>query len=406
MKSILDWILGKEAPKPFEIEFYNLSEWIGKHIEKEVGYEVAEHAVLLKRLEEKSKALDKLSVDEQNVEKKLKDLVKGNKPAYVNGLRILTQKIKTPKTLAYNDIEDFCKRTEEGLNEFNKKTVRNYSILKMIIGKELAEIIELLKQIEALETKLKSKFLISSKLKTSEDLIKRLKELYSYELAAETRKGELNKLQNKEVEIAAALEIVNKKLAELRASHTFREYEQLNIRISELAGEELRLKGTLSAMFSELARPLRKMDKESRLANNYIENAYDSLMKDSKLEIINLLDELKKKIETGKIEVKNKKKLADDIHLDMAELKKYREKANSIAFESGLVFEKLKANRLEAEEKNLTENFQRLENELSETVAQIDTYKDKGRNINMEYLANDIEKLVGRKVTIRNAPIM
>ena len=159
MLKIFEWILGKgESEEPFEIEFYNLSEWLWKYVEGEVSRDITEYSLLLKSLKEKTETLAKLNVEDAEVEKKLKELVRGNKPAYTNSLKILTQNIESPKSLSYQELKNFCEKTELALNEFNKRTIRNYAILKTIIGKELEEIVQILKQLEFIELKLKKEF--------------------------------------------------------------------------------------------------------------------------------------------------------------------------------------------------------------------------------------------------------
>ena len=167
MLKIFDWILGKgEQEEAFEVEFSNLSEWLWKYAEDEINQDITEYGLLLKELKEKAKELDKLDVEDEKIEVKLKELVRGNKPAYTNSLRILMSNMETPKSISYKTLNEFCDRVDSSLNEFSKRTVRNYAILKTIIGKELVDIVDILKQLESIELKVKKDYLLSSRLST------------------------------------------------------------------------------------------------------------------------------------------------------------------------------------------------------------------------------------------------
>lgn len=407
MNRLLSWLLERgEKDEPFELEFSQLSEWLGNYSEKNIGRDIATYGLLLKLLSKKVQELDKVSIENIQAEKKLKDLVKGNKPAYTNALRILIQKIEPPRSYSLKSLENFCKQNEDAFDEFNKKTVRNYAILKTIIGKELAEIVELLKQLEVLSLKLNDDYIKNSKLKTIEDLRNKLAFFYEFEASKEAMGRKLMSLHKRREEITFQLKSINEQLQNLRIGPIFKDYEKLNLQLSELGAEELRIKGTLSAMVSELSRPLRKLDQKSRLITRYTEDAYLALLEDRDLEFSGLLQELQKKIENNKIEVKNKHKSLDQVLLYRTELKRLQERINSINFQRSILTRKLSDNEFEVKEKQLINDFSRLQNEFSELMLEKQQSEEKGKEFNIQAIAQDIERLIGRKVTINNAPIM
>ena len=407
MLKIFEWILGKgESEEPFEIEFYNLSEWLWKYVEGEVSRDITEYSLLLKSLKEKTETLEKLNVEDAEVEKKLKELVRGNKPAYTNSLKILTQNIEPPKSLSYQELKNFCEKTELALNNFSKRTIRNYAILKTIIGKELEEIVQILKQLEFIELKLKNEFLMTSKLRTLEDIRHKLLFFYEMELSKDNRTHGLIELNKKRGHLENELTNINKKIESLRTGEEFNEYGRLNTRLSNLGADELNLKGTLSGMFSELSRPLRKLDKGSKLITMYDENAYSSLMEDNNMEIIALLNELKTKVDSGNIEVKNKKKALSQVDLLINKLKESKEKAKEISKEIKVLQSKLSLNKFENDEKELVDRFQTLQRELSDVITEMQSLAEEKKEMNLIKITKDIEKLVGRRVVVRNAPVM
>ena len=407
MQSILKWIFGsKEEEHPFEVDFSNLSEWLWKFIEGEISRDIAQYGILLASLKESIAALEKLNVEKENVEKKLKELVRGNKPAYANSLNILIKKIEPPQKLSSKQLEEFCKNVENAIDDFGKRSVRNYAVLKTIIGKELADIINILKQIESLELSLKEKYLKSSRLKAIEDLRRRLAFFYEFEASREKKSAELKKLIHKKEAVSMEINNIKAKIEELRKSDSFIGYEEINLQKSSLGAEELKLKGKASAIFSELSRPLKKMDKSNERISKYCDNPYAALIEDTDLEILGFISELNKKLESGKIVVKNKKKLMKEIVDYSQNIKKISERAHQISKDMKSLHSKLSSNTFQKEEKELTYRFQSLENELSDTISEIDSLKEQGKDFNLMKISGDIEKIVGRKVIIKNAPVM
>lgn len=407
MLKIFDWILGKgEQEEAFEVEFSNLSEWLWKYAEDEINQDITEYGLLLKELKEKAKELDKLDVEDEKIEVKLKELVRGNKPAYTNSLRILMSNMETPKSISYKTLNEFCDRVDSSLNEFSKRTVRNYAILKTIIGKELVDIVDILKQLESIELKVKKDYLLSSRLSTVEDIRSKLTFFYDLELSKGKRDHELMQLNKKRELIVHELKTIKNRLDKLKTSDDFYEYERLNIRISDLASQEIKLKSTLSTLFSEISRPLRKLDKVSKLVTKYSDDPYNALKDDHNLEILGLITDLRNMVDSGKIDVKNKKKTIGEIDAALANLNEHQKTILEIPKELKTLQSKLASNQFEKLEKELTSRFQQLENELSDIMTEIGSLEEHKKELNLVQITKDIEKLVGRKVTVRNAPVM
>ena len=407
MLKIFDWILGKgEQEEAFEVEFSNLSEWLWKYAEDEINQDITEYGLLLKELKEKAKELDKLDVEDEKIEVKLKELVRGNKPAYTNSLRILMSNMETPRSISYKTLNEFCDRVDLFLNEFSKRTIRNYAILKTIIGKELADIVDILKQLESIELKVKKDYLLSSRMKTIEDIRGRLAFFYDLELSKGKRDHELMQLNKKRELIVQELKTIKDRLDKLKINDDFYEYERLNIRISDLASQEIKLKSTLSTLFSEISRPLRKLDKVSKLVTKYSDDPYNALKDDHNLEILGLITDLRNMVDSGKIDVKNKKKTIGEIDAALANLNEHQKTILEIPKELKTLQSKLASNQFEKLEKELTSRFQQLENELSDIMTEIGSLEEHKKELNLVQITKDIEKLVGRKVTVRNAPVM
>ena len=247
---------------------------------------------------------------------------------------------------------------------------------------------------------------MNSKLRTLEDIRHKLLFFYEMELSKDNRTHGLIELNKKRGHLENELTNINKKIESLRTGEEFNEYERLHTRLSNLGADELNLKGTLSGMFSELSRPLRKLDKGSKLITMYDENAYSSLMEDNNMEIIALLNELKTKVDSGNIEVKNKKKALSQVDLLINKLKESKEKAKEISKEIKVLQSKLSLNKFENDEKELVDRFQTLQRELSDVITEMQSLAEEKKEMNLIKITKDIEKLVGRRVVVRNAPVM
>ena len=213
-------------------------------------------------------------------------------------------------------------------------------------------------------------------------------------------------LNKKRESVVQELKTVKDRLDKLKTSDDFYEYERLNIRISDLASQEIKLKSTLSTLFSEISRPLRKLDKVSKLVTKYSDDPYNALKDDHNLEILGLITDLRNMVDSGKIDVKNKKKTIGEIDAALANLNEHQKTILEIPKELKTLQSKLASNQFEKLEKELTSRFQQLENELSDIMTEIGSLEEHKKELNLVQITKDIEKLVGRKVTVRNAPVM
>ena len=145
-------IFGKKEP---DVEFVDLDElnlWFGNRVDILKNLKITikecygEVKTLMEDTEKKLDILRDVSVEDEQVPEKLKQVVKGNRDIYVQGCSILLRKLAPPAVVDYKTAEEYIEKFKEEINSFNKKGARNFSIAQNLIGKELVSIVDSLKE--------------------------------------------------------------------------------------------------------------------------------------------------------------------------------------------------------------------------------------------------------------------
>lgn len=397
--------LFKEEEAVEEIEFPELGKWLVAKMDLGLITDFAELKKILADMEKDIQVLESVSVSEAKVEQKLKELVIGNKRAYAISLRSFINSILTPEKLDHKSIMGFCTGLESALAEFSQKTIRNYYIMKNLIGKELEAIALDLKKLEVLTRGMKKK--ISEKnLELLEQVHHKLSEIYKYLGETEKRNKELSELEQGRAGLLEKEAKLKKEIDGLKEGPLFAAFTEAKGRKESLEQRELNLKNELIGLFAILSRPLRKLAKlkPDKLIEKYIEDPHAALLHDIELKIDDILAELQKHVKAKKIEEKGEEKLINIVKgADREYFSRVKLELKNISSELKKCEEAIAENKFEEERDRLLKRLNSVEREMGEADARIDAIKSQKVDEDIKTIDDDIKKL-GFGVKIKNAP--
>lgn len=417
---ILEFFTQFIKKKEIEIEHINLKDidtWFNtlsqKNIEKgKIELEQIRQDITT----EKEKTLQNLNIlletKPKNADLPAKALhyLEGNRKKYPQKVEFFLKEIELPNDI--QKIHEFCTSFEEKLNSFGENTAKNYSILKDLIGKEALDVATNIKHLATLITKAK-KIVEHSKI---EDLAK-IHETIQHVQQKLKRKQEL---ENEIVLVKSQIEQTNKKLKEKEISiqHT-KQSEEYTKHLTYLKSQKniesdiLELGKTLTHSFSVLETALKKYERISinnKLINKYLAAPIQTLLNDTELKIIEILNKIKDAILNGTLELKDtkKEKSMNEIQkIDSSYLKDFIEKNTTLQKRLKEIKKKIKDDNIISKIDILQQKKDIEQHMYTQTKDKLESIKNEEQSIHINTEIEKIEKIIQdkleKKVKITNS---
>ena len=158
-----------------------------------------------------------------------------------------------------------------------------------------------------LETKIEQIFETMNKIEQSKKLI--------------TDLGEQQKLAKKTIDnLVTTIERDEKEIKNIKNSSEYTEFLEINEKLDSLSSEKNKIKSEIELQFAKISRPLNKyvyvsaLDKpQKKLLAGLIDNPYDVLTETNKNDIAQILESVRKGIESGSVSVKDVSKSISQI---------------------------------------------------------------------------------------------
>lgn len=388
-----------------EVDFFELGKWLAPKMEMGITSDFAEMRKIMEDLKGELRVLEGVDVAGMKVEDKLKEFVKGNRKSYLIAMRSFLAQVRQPEKFDHNSLLGFCNGFEKELESLSKKTVKNYYIMKNLIGAELEAVAKGMKKLDLLVKEMKQK-ITTGKLELMEDVQHKLSEIYLYISEEEKRRKGLDELEKERGRLQEKENELRQELESFRTGSQFREFTELKNKSANLAQKQLDVSNELRSRFSVISRPLRKLEKSkpSRIVENYIENPVDALMEDSHFSIVSQLGQLTEDIKEGRIKEKAGEKILKVLRsMGKEYFRKSREEIKELGEKLRKCNEQIEKVEFESKRDKLVEHLNRLEKELGETGSKIESVKSKRIGQDIDDIEDDLKKL-GFKVVIKDAP--
>ncbi|MBU4501857.1 MAG: hypothetical protein KKA79_04640 [Nanoarchaeota archaeon] len=322
------------ASKEETIQFSELSKWLDDNDSTlgSVNESLKDVESIKKKISENLEVLEKTDIKDAKVEDRVKTFVKGNLPAYSNAVNFFLKKVDVPEKVNHVELEIFCNNFENDFEDLNKKTYRNFQIIKEIVGKELENVAKSVKKLDIVVKNIKKD---SKKLKgfsEIQDKIDFIKTSFENKERNSLRRSELEK-ENEELKNSCKK--LEKNIGKLKNSDATKELEDLKSKKDNTQRKIIDLDNNLITLFSPFQKALKKYNNMFFVnkVEDYIQNPVSTLSEDSELEILKFLKDVEKMINENKIELKEdkKKKVFENItKLDESFFRTFLSKRNSL----------------------------------------------------------------------------
>jgi len=376
--------------------------WLITNIDLDLQKDINEITEILKEIKTVTKELETVDISSHKVEKKVLQKVQGNKKAYITTLNSFLTKIKPPKNLTYNEINDFLNTSTKDMDDFHKKSVKNYAITKYLVGKELDIIVN---KIQDLDQKLKKlrKDIDEKDLQLIEQMHDKLREINKTKMLTSKRE---TKIKDYDQRIQDLMQQQFKDKEKIKSLKESKQYYLLNDWLNEedYLKEHLgAIKNMLLNKFSTLEKALKKLYKrnKSNTLKQYLENPYEALAKDQNLKISEELLKVKYEIDKLNLKPEKKKKTLETIsELTESEMKLTRKKILEMKEKLSKVQKNIANN--DVEKKNL-----QLIEDLNKTIKETTIIEDKKQSlqdINLDkdliFIEESLKRVTGKEITI------
>ncbi|RJQ18220.1 hypothetical protein C4573_00675 [Candidatus Woesearchaeota archaeon] len=375
--------------------FANINKTV-EDIGVQIKYEIKKIRELIKDLQEAQLMNPDISQREMNV-------MQGNRDNYCRRIKVFLDNIALAETFIElgESCEEFFHHWEITVND----TQKNHFVLKNYFGDDIAKISRKLQELEKLFIRLKELLekenlqLVNTIKQQFQDAEESRKKREEYAIKATDAKAELAMLRGEQNKI-------EQRIASLKESNDYRFYSNFLEQMKSVDERVEAEKKEIQIFFVELERAMKKFAKGSddALLSRYLEDHVAALLHDDELKILEVFDKLKKDLEKGKVDLKDKKK---DKTLSILEdmrkrLKQKRETLLQLLDEQQEVKEKIRKNhtalQIAEQESWLRMNAQNRE----DTEKKIEQLQHELERVNplliMQGIVQNLEQYTGRTI--------
>jgi hypothetical protein len=388
------------------VNFSEIDKWLDSHnSELDTLKENLKELEMLKlEILENLKILEKVDVTQSKVEERVKHIVQGNLPAYTNAISIFLRKRITPKEADIAGLETFCSTFEREFDSLNKRTFRNFQIIKELVGKELEDVARSVKSLELLVKELKKS---SEKVKEIIDLKENAKLIGDNLNSKEKNEQKRQETQKQKEELLESCKRVSKELESLKGSKKAKDLENLKSDEKKISDCLKVLENNLVTLFSPLQKALKKYNNICfiKKVESYLENPVETLLNDSGLEILKFLNDIKNMVEDEKIDLKDdkKKKTVESLErIDESFIKEFISEHSSLKKELASVQREIKINSLPKEIIELEKEINLCMFKIENVDREINKIKDLDINSEIAMLERKLSEVLGFKVKVEN----
>ena len=394
---IKEFFLSKEDKEV--IEEVNLNE-IDSFLEKKKNYTqntlndksdwlYGELVVILDKLEDDAKIVENINIQDKKVEEKIKNINEAGRKDYLSELYKLIENLHIKK----EGEQEIIYITSE-LNKFLKNTKKSYYYATLVVGDEMKTIKNGIIKIEKLEEEFRreNSELIENKRKI-EELMLRNKE-YKEKLEFNERLIiEIDKTKKDIEDSQKNINELNSKIEEIKSSSDYLEKQKLLKEKSEKEDSLKIIESNVNLLIDK--KILEKYvyftdNKENkRIAESYIKNTPQSLLNDNELKILDVVEDVKDKIDNRIIIIKDFGKAINKISVDKFKIKDYQDNLENTLEKIKNLSEEIESIKAEVDLDGLLNEKAKEESYIQELTLHLDALKKRQEKAQNEI--NDIE---------------
>ncbi len=392
---------GKEKRLPIDLELGKFEEWFEKKKEKiiaekeeKISQKDKEIEEEIKKGEEKLQRLEKAELKNPHISEKEKQVMAGNRKNYVQGVQEFFKSLVVPATI--ENWKEFFQAFEKEIEKIAKTTNKSYQVLQAFFANESREVALVIKGLEEKINKTKEEILDEQwkRIKQIEKLIIKTKELQKVREKIIEEKEKLEEEIEKEKKKEEKLEAKKKAIEN---SEDFKNYLGLKKEIEKVGESKEESKRRLVQQFSGVKKGLKKYayltpekDKEKLIAK-YLDDEYSSLKEDEELKILEILEEIERKIDSIETNEEKREKIITGLKRLKEKLGKTREELAKEEKKEQAVQEKIRKNRIKNIYNDLVYRLGYIKKRLIKLKSRKKEEEEKLKNLPLEELIEKIE---------------
>lgn len=390
-----------------DVNLSELNNWLDKRFSSEIE-ELKNNLKDIKDLKDEVQKnlemLDAVDIQEKKAEERVKTIVAGNIPAYTNAVRLFLKRIEVPKEIDSKSIEEFHEFFEKELDGLNKRTFRNFQIIRELVGKELENVVRAIKK---MEEKLKSVKNESSFLKNLEKVKEDAESILVNIQNKEKNSLKITELTEEIQNLEKRIEQIEKQIKDAERSDKAQELKKQEKEKEKFEAKLRDIKNEVINLFSPLQKALKKYNNMCYIqkVDAYIHEPVETLLKDSELEIIKFLKDILKMIEDKKIDLKDEKKyksLNALSKLNESFFKEFIKEYSDLTKKIREVEERISSNDIENVIAGLKYDLRNQIQMKDELQKEIDKIKDVNIEKEVKELESHLRRLIGSEVRLKN----
>lgn len=402
MFNFLKNLFVKETPKE-EIKTENLSSWFNSKTNillHSLDNDIEN--ILEKIKEEKEKTNSNLEIlknaqlQNPNIPFKAKQLMEGNREAYIRKVIMFLKQIELEKD--HKKLYNFCLSFDSLLDNFGKSTLKPYHILQEFFANESKSVANNIKNFDNLIKELR--IIIEEKnLKKIEEIKEKINNLQIQINQKNKLSEELNNLSNLNKEIVYSKQFIEKDIEKLKIAEEYSNLKNLKQTKQNIENEFNNNKSLLDNSFSIIEMALKKYARIAFeyeiLINDYLQNPIETLLNDKELRIINILEKLNNNIINNKIELKERKKektLEEIKNLNLEFFNNFIKRHNELRNRLDNVNKRINENKTRKILEEYKNRLNKIDEDTEKTEQKIDNLKKEIEKINIEEMKRELEK--------------
>lgn len=410
IKKLKEKIENLFTSKTYEIELNEVQSFIEEHSpinKNKANFNDLKVSInnYLFELKQKLSILEKAKLKNENIQKKLIDLMKGNREAYLKRTEDFLDSFPKLEINSTESILEFINLAKTKLGNLNKNTTRAFYVLREFFGQEVGDIAKILKQIDDDLTKVK-KSIEQGGSHYQESIKSNLNEIQLINEKKDSIKGEINILKDEISNLNIVIDQNKQKIESLIKTDSYLEIKQREeelIKVDDLINKE---SDKINNLFKIILHPLGRIYENDNILKTYNLDPTEALISDRSLQIYSRLSNLLESLNKD-MDAKNKEKLIEILNeLTLENLKNLRnrvenlqnkkKKENNDIQESEVMKKLLDYNN---KIKNSKDNISRNEEEIISLEKSLDKYSIENLVLKIN---EDVIKLTGKEVKINS----
>lgn len=335
----------------------------------------------------------------QQIPQKAIITVKGNKENYIQKTHRLLKDINCERILSTDikQVETYIKNANQKLTEYTNSTEKAFIILQEFYKDDMRNIIENIKQIHSAISVIEST-INSDKLKVINQTAVEIKD---YKQGLDDEKEGAKKLASLETqrnEVETQKQKQENKRKEIITSTHYQDYKGTYEEKEKTHEKQKNLERKVREAFAPIDAALRKYERnaqDSNLIKKYLESPFEALKSDLTLKIIEILEKLKLAIESGEVELKDKKKenaLDTIAKLDQAFFDEIKNEDFMINERRKSVEEKIAKNQIMSNLSEIDYHLEHLDNKLKKIDEETERLKKRMADFDKKKETHKLEK--------------